>query len=334
MARYASGKKSKAISDRSGFKVKYTDLMTTWDGLRVEREEYEPKHPQLTPAKNVIDATALLNPRPDNDPENVKFYVGFNYDPFQDIRQRPPVGIAGLGQVGRVEARLIMAATPSGVAGTGAVGTVGLAINQTITQTGIEGLAFIAGRTAGTTIYEVTVVSGNPSNHPYYNQGSTNKYAIDGSTASADVNLTLYEGNTYRFDQSDSSNDGHPLRIYTAADKTGGEYTTGVTTNGTAGTAGAYTEITVATGAPTLFYQCSVHALMGATINTPTANTYTVTAKTANAGAAGTTGLGGQAVIGSPPANAGVAATGAIGTVSVSIGGWGNGGWNEGTWGQ
>ena len=78
MARYATGKKSKAISDISGFKVNYTDLKTTYDNLRVEPSDFDPKHPQLTPAKNVIDATALFQPRPDNDPENVSFVVGFN----------------------------------------------------------------------------------------------------------------------------------------------------------------------------------------------------------------------------------------------------------------
>ena len=57
MAKYARGKKSKAISDRSGLRIKYTELKTTWDGLRVSPEDWEPKHPQLTPAKNVIDAT-------------------------------------------------------------------------------------------------------------------------------------------------------------------------------------------------------------------------------------------------------------------------------------
>jgi len=144
------------------------------------------------------------------------------------------------------------------------VGVPGIFVNVS----GVSATTAISQTGASTVTYTVTVVSGNPSNHPYYNQGSTNKYAIGGSTASADVVLTLYEGNTYRFDQSDASNDGHPLRIYTAADKTGGEYTTGVTTNGTAGQAGAYTEITVADGAPTLFYQCSNHALMGATLNT------------------------------------------------------------------
>jgi len=56
----ARGKRSFAIGDRSGFKVPYTSLKTTWDGLRVEPDDWEPKHPQLTPAKNVVDATALL----------------------------------------------------------------------------------------------------------------------------------------------------------------------------------------------------------------------------------------------------------------------------------
>ena len=154
------------------------------------------------------------------------------------------------------------------ILGTTALGSVLGIPGVFVNVTGVSATAAISQTGASTVTYTVTVVSGNPSNHPYYNQGSTNKYAINGSTASSDVILTLYEGNTYRFDQSDSSNAGHPLRIYTSADKTGGEYTTGVTTNGTAGQAGAYTEITVADGAPTLFYQCSNHALMGATLNT------------------------------------------------------------------
>jgi len=78
----ARGKRSFAIGDRSGFKVPYTSLKTTWDGLRVEPEDWEPKHPQLTPAKNVVDATALFDPRPDNDPNNVEFFIGYNYDQF------------------------------------------------------------------------------------------------------------------------------------------------------------------------------------------------------------------------------------------------------------
>ena len=101
MARYASGKKSVAISDISGFKVKYNDLKTTWDGFRVEKQEWEPKHPQLTPAKNVVDATALFQPRVDNDPENVTIQIGFTQDIFASriARSQTGSGVSSLGSV-------------------------------------------------------------------------------------------------------------------------------------------------------------------------------------------------------------------------------------------
>ena len=124
MAKYAKGRKSYAISDRGGQRVRYTQLKTTWDGLRVAPDEWEPKHPQLTPAKNIFDATALFQPRPDNDPEIVSFNVGYNYDPFLDPLDRPNVGISGSGVAGsilRVELNILLNQT--GVAGTGAVGT-------------------------------------------------------------------------------------------------------------------------------------------------------------------------------------------------------------------
>ena len=149
----AKGKKSRAISDQSGFSVPYTSLKTTWEGFRVEPEEWEPKHPQLTPAKNVIDATALFQPRPDNDEEVTAFYVGFNYDIFLDRNQRPNVGISGSGYAGNVEIHTSLAET--GVAGTGAVGTE--TPEASIDEAGVAGTGAVGTETPG---IEVTGVSG------------------------------------------------------------------------------------------------------------------------------------------------------------------------------
>ena len=96
----------------------------------------------------------------------------------------------------------------------------------------------------------------------------TSKYVIDG----AQDTLTLTEGYTYKFDTSDSTNATHHFKFSTTADGTHGsgvDYTTGVTYNGTSGSAGAYTQIVVAASAPTLYYWCHHHASMGGQANTP-----------------------------------------------------------------
>jgi hypothetical protein len=134
-----------------------------------------------------------------------------------------------------------------------------------VSGTGFVSWNWKAAGTAPTKTYTVKVVS-----------DSGNKYRFDDFGTSA-VTLELSEGGTYTFDQSDSSNSGHPLRFSTTSDGThnsGTEYTTGVTTTGTPGSSGAKTVITVASSAPTLYYYCSAHSGMGGQANTPTTNSF------------------------------------------------------------
>ena len=112
---------------------------------------------------------------------------------------------------------------------------------------------------SSTKTFYVTVAS-STSAHVHHGSGSSNKYKINGVFSPY---LRLIPGITYRFDQADSSNSGHPFRFYLDENKNT-SYTTGVTTAGTAGSAGAYTQIVVSHSTPAvLHYQCSAHGMMG-----------------------------------------------------------------------
>ena len=105
----------------------------------------------------------------------------------------------------------------------------------------------------------VTVASKTTA-HRYHSTGSSSGYVMNGVEGPL---LTLTPGRTYKFDQSDGTNNGHPLRFYYEAAKTTA-FTTNVTTNGTPGNSGAYTQIVVGDATPSmLHYQCSAHAHMG-----------------------------------------------------------------------
>ena len=65
MGKFASGKESYAISDRSGFRYPYRLMKKEWNGLLVGPDEYEPKQPQIETLRFVGDAIALADARPD-----------------------------------------------------------------------------------------------------------------------------------------------------------------------------------------------------------------------------------------------------------------------------
>jgi len=117
-------------------------------------------------------------------------------------------------------------------------------------------------------VFTVTVAA-KTANSPYFNVGSSLGYYINGiqtpviDLKGQDTSKPYY----YKFDQSDASNSGHPLRFYNNIGKST-EFTTGVTTSGTPGNAGAHTTIAVDNDTPTvLYYQCSNHGNMGNFLN-------------------------------------------------------------------
>jgi len=63
MAGYASGKHAIAISDRSGLRFPYDEMVREWNGALVHSSEFEAKQPQLSPKPVGSDPQALYNPR-------------------------------------------------------------------------------------------------------------------------------------------------------------------------------------------------------------------------------------------------------------------------------
>ena len=259
MGKFASGKYAYGISDRSGMRYRLRDMKVEWNGSLVGPDEFERKHPQLGPFRVPVDGQALKNARTDRSEPAVAVLLGLN-----------PFVHSGSGLItvteknhGRSTGNTVRFRTATGIGTEITKALIESASGYAITVTTTDQYTFtIPGISAATESvnYTVTVVGGNPSDHPSYNVGSSNKYAINGSTATADVQLTFKVGSTYRFTLSSSDMSSHPLRLYLDADKTT-QYTTGVTSTST------YTEITVASGAPsTLFYQCSIHGNMGAQI--------------------------------------------------------------------
>ena len=94
MAKYASGKRSLAISDRSGMAFPYTEMVKEWNGSFVHYSEFEPKHPQIRRRHFTADAIALQNSR------NMKFQQPTNRDGVQADSGGISVGVANLSLPG------------------------------------------------------------------------------------------------------------------------------------------------------------------------------------------------------------------------------------------
>ena len=140
------------------------------------------------------------------------------------------------------------------------------------TQTALD--AITAGTSTLTIPIEVKVADdGSGSQNVFYMLNGTDSGA---GTKTPALDVTV--GYKYKFDISDSSNSGHPLKFSTTKDGThnsGSAFTTNVTESGTAGSANAFIQVeitpeTMGTATSTgstvnkLYYYCPNHSGMGA----------------------------------------------------------------------
>ena len=281
------GKYAYGFCDRTGFRYPLNELVDEFQngvktGLRVGRDVADGDHPQNFLGRvRIFDPQSLDHARPDRSLAESRQLFGFSpvWNPAQfmtasvgrvtvsfDESLVNATGVSATTSVGAASALTFTANTTAPNAAAGAVGTVTITGQLT---TGVPVTGVFAAGAAGAVTSSVNVTQSFVVTVAAAQYGSGNRYYIDGTEAPTG---TLDEGNTYLFDQSDSSNSGHPLKFSTTPNGThagGVEYTTGVTYNGTAGNAGAYTQIVVAVGAPTLYYYCPNHSGMGGQANTP-----------------------------------------------------------------
>ena len=84
MGKFATGKNAYAISDRSGLRFPYREMVREWNGYLVHYSEYESKQPQLEPKPVGNDPQALQNPRVQR--KDTPQLILLNNNPFEVVK--------------------------------------------------------------------------------------------------------------------------------------------------------------------------------------------------------------------------------------------------------
>tara|TARA_Y100000592_G_scaffold58121_1_gene91030 strand:- start:99 stop:974 length:876 start_codon:yes stop_codon:yes gene_type:complete len=222
MAKFATGKHSKAVSDRSGMVFPYDEMVREWNGSLVHYSEFEPKHPQIRRKFNISDAIALQNPR------NMKFQ-----QPTQEFTNETPssifpggsdvtisdsggasVGVANLTLPGDFAFKtqdFQITRTINGVQETAVLHS--MIPEDPALQNRRRSLKSNVGQVAITIPNSATLTTTVASGQLYLGGGSVGNVYYFGGVR--EINLGFDIGTVITFNQDDATNDGHPLIVTT-----------------------------------------------------------------------------------------------------------------------
>ena len=144
MANRATGKFSKAISDRSGMEFPYKEMVKEWNGSFVHISEFEAKHPQLEIKPHASDPQGLRDARPDRTETAVPNLLPLN--PFTTTSGSTTISVNEPNH-GRSTSDTVRFRDAEVVGGVAAA-TINLATGYTITKTNDDNYTFATATTS------------------------------------------------------------------------------------------------------------------------------------------------------------------------------------------